>query len=279
MRRGRSVCGNEANPSCERGQVESWERRGGSLKEGDMDGKIARLVLGAILLASAMMLPDHGFAGDESKTADLLIKLLKTGRSVISDNQALINDPTKGDKGFTHQYLETQIIERYKVRTGIDLTKMVETPRAKLLLLLLESQKEVVQLFQPVINFKGLGFKGVLPAKFARMSGERFYQKTGIKLRLTSLDYRFPGNAPDDFEAEVLRLFGDPRYPKGKDFKKMAKMADQRVLRVMSPEYAKTSCLKCHGTPKGEKDITGGKKEGWHEGDLGGAISVVISLN
>ena len=35
-------------------------------------------------------------------------------------------------------------------------------------------------------------------------------------------------------------------------------------------------CLNCHGDPKGELDITGGKKEGGQLGELGGAISVVI---
>ena len=30
--------------------------------------------------------------------------------------------------------------------------------------------------------------------------------------------------------------------------------------------------------PKGERDITGAKKEGWHEGDLAGAISIVIPM-
>ena len=28
--------------------------------------------------------------------------------------------------------------------------------------------------------------------------------------------------------------------------------------------------------PKGERDVTGAKKEGWHEGDLAGAIGIVI---
>jgi hypothetical protein len=36
--------------------------------------------------------------------------------------------------------------------------------------------------------------------------------------------------------------------------------------------------LVCHGGPKGEKDITGGKKEGGKPGDLGGAISGAIYL-
>ena len=110
------------------------------------------------------------------------------------------------------------------------------------------------------------------------MTGERFLRKTGIKLKLTSLEYRYPANAPDQFEAEVLKLFMSPRYPRGKDYTKLMTMSGRRVLRVMSPEYAGASCLKCHGTPKGSRDMTGGRKEGWNEGDLGGAISVVMPV-
>ena len=73
-------------------------------------------------------------------------------------------------------------------------------------------------------------------------------------------------------------MFSEPDYPKGKDFLKYTQVEDQRVLRVMSPEYAKASCLTCHGTPKGERDITGGRKEGWKAGDLGGAISVIMPI-
>lgn len=44
----------------------------------------------------------------------------------------------------------------------------------------------------------------------------------------------------------------------------------------MLPIYIESACLKCHGEPKGEKDITGHIKEGYKEGELRGAISVMI---
>jgi general secretion pathway protein A len=44
----------------------------------------------------------------------------------------------------------------------------------------------------------------------------------------------------------------------------------------MLPTYIEPACLKCHGGPKGEKDITGHIKEGYKEGDIRGAISVMI---
>jgi hypothetical protein len=38
------------------------------------------------------------------------------------------------------------------------------------------------------------------------------------------------------------------------------------------------SCLSCHGEPRGDRDITGGKKEGQKEGDLAGALSWTIPV-
>lgn len=238
----------------------------------------ARVVLGAGLLATFLCVPAMARTAEDPEIADLLIKLLKTGRSVISDNQALINDRNMGQKGFTPDAFVKETIARYKNKTKIDLNDVGRSPRSRLLEHLLQSGREVVQDYQPVINKKGIAFKGVLPAVFARKTGENFYEKTGIKLKLTSLDYRFRGNKPDRFEAEILKMFSEPDYPKGKDFLKYTKVEDQRVLRVMSPEYAKASCLTCHGTPKGERDITGGRKEGWKAGDLGGAISVIMPI-
>jgi hypothetical protein len=45
----------------------------------------------------------------------------------------------------------------------------------------------------------------------------------------------------------------------------------------MVPEYYATSCLACHGDPKGSLDVTGYPREGRHEGDLGGVISITLS--
>jgi hypothetical protein len=44
----------------------------------------------------------------------------------------------------------------------------------------------------------------------------------------------------------------------------------------MVPEYYAASCLACHGSPKGEMDITGYPKEGRSVDDLGGIISITL---
>jgi general secretion pathway protein A len=45
----------------------------------------------------------------------------------------------------------------------------------------------------------------------------------------------------------------------------------------MLPLFYSKQCLVCHGNPKGEVDISGYEKEGFKEGDLGGAISIVLT--
>ncbi len=217
-------------------------------------------------------------AATEVETGELLIKLIQAGRSVVSAHQDLINDPTKGEKGFTPDFLADQIIKKYRETTGIDLSRPSGVPQARLLLTLLEAGKEVVAEYQPVINKRGVGFKGFIPAVWGRKTGEKFTQRTGIRVKLTALDYRYPGNKPDPFEAEVLQMFADPRYPKGQGYSKTVVMDGKPVLRMMAPEYAGARCLVCHGEPKGERDITGMKKEGYKEGDLAGAISLVLPV-
>jgi len=235
-------------------------------------------MVGAVLAAACIGVSVPAAANTEVETAELLIKLLQVGRGVLSENQATINDASKGDKGFTGDYVANQVIDRFRKATKIDLSRPATVPQAPLFLAMVESEKEVIDEAQPVINKQGVGFKGIIPAVFARKSGERFYRKTGIRVKLTSIDYRFPGNRPDDFESEVLRIFADTRHPKGQPYSKATMVDGRPVLRMMDPEYAATTCLSCHGNPKGERDVTGAKKEGWHEGDLAGAISIVIPM-
>ena len=73
-------------------------------------------------------------------------------------------------------------------------------------------------------------------------------------------------------------MFNDPRHPKGQSYVRNTMVDGKPVLRMMDPEYAGPTCLGCHGSPKGERDVTGMKKEGWKEGELAGAISVVLPL-
>ncbi len=235
-------------------------------------------IFGGAVAMTMVLGTSPGFAGNEAEVAEHLIDLLKLGRSVLSQQMENINDPKKGDKGFTGDYVAGEVIERFKKKTKINLRIPNVVPQAGLYLALIEAEKDVVDEAQPILNRPGIGFKGFIPAVFARKTGEHFYKKTGVKLKLTGSDYRNINNRPDDFEAEVLRMFSDARHPKGQSYLRNTMQDGKPVLRLMDPEYAGPSCLGCHGAPKGEKDVTGGRKEGWKEGDLAGAISLTLPL-
>lgn len=70
---------------------------------------------------------------------------------------------------------------------------------------------------------------------FARRVGEHFYKKTGVRMKLTGINYRNPNNKPDYFEEEVLRMFNDPRHPKGQVYVRNTMVDGRPVLRMIDP--------------------------------------------
>jgi hypothetical protein len=236
------------------------------------------VALGVGLWSTIPAYPAYAKTGVETETAELLIALLKIGRSIVSERQPVINDAKKGHKEFTDSHMGRELMERFKTETHIDLSQPDSLPQRDLLLAMVQAEREVIFDVQPVINKQGIGFKGFVPSLFARKTSQKFFAKTGIRVRLTSMEYRIPGNQPDDFEAEVLRMFADPRHPRGQQYAKATMVKGKPALRVMDPDYAEASCLGCHGSPKGERDMTGMIKEGWKEGALAGAISVVMPM-
>jgi general secretion pathway protein A len=141
-------------------------------------------------------------------------------------------------------------------------------------------QKKVVADYQPIINRPGVGFKGFIPATFGTQTTVRYTTKTGNYLKQTAADkiLRNPRNKADEFEAAVLATFADPAYPRTGE-KIVSEVVDGgKAVRVMLPLFYGKGCLGCHGEPAGERDITGYKRDGYKEGDNGGAISVKLLL-
>jgi len=217
---------------------------------------------------------------DAVETGRLLAILLDSGRVTIAGVQALVNDPEKGDKGFTPDVLEQRMIEKFKERSGVDLTKLqsqkIPAQAKQLLPLLVEAGKKVVATYQPIINKPGLRFKNFIPATFGTQTAAIFTARTGVYLKQTTSDeiLRNPKNKADDFEVMIFRKFADPAYPRQGDKVIGETVEGGKVARVMLPLYYGSKCLVCHGGPKDERDISGYLKEGKNEGDLGGAISV-----
>lgn len=218
-------------------------------------------------------------AGNEERTAKLIVDYLVKARGVIAYNQKLINDSGKGDKGFTAQVYEAELAEDFKKMSGIDVRSLnASDPVEKTLSALHESAKETVTEAQSQINKPGKGFKGFPPAIFGKRVGDRFYKKTGITIKQTSVKYRAVYNKPDKFETDVLGKFESKQLEGGKAYSQVEDVNGKKALRYMFPLYISQLCLSCHGDPAGELDVTGRKKEGYKIGDLRGAISVIVPM-
>jgi general secretion pathway protein A len=232
----------------------------------------------ALTIAFILMLSTQSMAGDTLQSIAVTIAdYLTAGRAVIALNQPLINDPAKSDKGFTPQVYEEQVGHEFMKRSGIDIKSVMPSDDFnKALIAIHESAKEVIAEAQPQINEPGKGFKGFIPAIYGKRVGDRLYKKSGIVIKQTSLKFRGEYNKPDEFEASVL--IDLEKAQKGNTYFEEKKFGDTRVLRYMVPLYIEKACLICHGDPAGERDISGRIKEGYKEGDMRGAISVIVPI-
>ncbi len=221
---------------------------------------------------------------DAKKQAALIAEFLHLGRVTVAQSlkKFKINDANIGDKGFKCNWFINEINKKFKEKTGIDIIagkggNDLPAGTMKLLKILIDGSKKVCEDNQPLINTKGIGFKGFIPASYGRQLGDYFKTKTGITLKQTTLPstLRNAYNKPDNFEISVLKDMINGKYKKGEIVSK--KVGNN--LRLMRPIYIKKACLPCHGSPKGAIDIAGRKKEGYKLGDLRGAISVSIPLN
>ncbi len=235
------------------------------------------------ILGVFQLVPAKVFAADDAVEAGRLLAILHdSGRVTIGANQPLINDPDKGDKGFTPENFEKQVTAKFKDRTKVDLDNLknekVPEIAKKLLPQLVDAMKQTVADYQPVINRAGVGFKGFIPATFGTQAASKFRAKTGVYLKQTMNPPRNPKNTPDEFELKALAKFADPSYPRQGE-KIISETVDGgKAVRVLLPLFYGKGCLSCHGEPKGEKDISGYMREGAKEGDMGGAISVKLML-
>ena len=221
-------------------------------------------------------------AKDDMAIAQSLAEMLRDARTVISDQQDLINNPQLGDKHLTGKVVLDQAIAKYSKDTGVDPRKLDPASReGRLLRAMMGAIVEVVDDNQPTINEKGTGFKGFIPAVFARLVAESFdhLAKGEAEVKVTApLELvRNRKALPDPWETQVIeKRFLDRAWPAGKPFSAEVETNGRPAFRVMVPEYYVESCLACHGSPKGQMDITGYPKEGGKLNDLGAAISITL---
>ena len=212
----------------------------------------------------------------EQSIAVAMVEYLISARAVVAQNQKLINDSSKGDKGFTPDLYEQQVRKEFLNRTSADITTMVADDFGKALSDIHQSAKQVIAEAQPQINEPGKEFKGFNPAAFGARVGAMLQKRSDIQIKQTSLHFRATYNKPDEFETAILKQF--TTGAKDQTYTEETILNNKKVLRHLVPVYISQSCLNCHGDPIGAMDVSGHKKEGYKEGELRGAISIVVPV-
>ena len=207
------------------------------------------------------------------ETARYIADIIVAGRGVVARNQGLINDPSKGDKGFTPDLVEKKIREEFREMTGKNVESLDPEVRA-VIEQVIRAARTSVKMNQKRINRQGIGFKGYIPAVFGRETGQILKGRCNIFIKQTSFKYRNAYNQPDAFEQRVLKRFEAPTYPRGEGYGEFT----GKNYRYLRPIYITQACLKCHGEPAGSTDPAGRKREGYKAGDLRGAISVTFPV-
>ena len=221
-------------------------------------------------------------AGSDAALAESLAEMLRDARTVISNNEPLINNPDVGDKHLTGQVVLDDAIAMYRKATGVDPNSIDPASReGRLLRALMNAIVAVMNDNQMTINEKGMGFKGLIPAVFGRLVSEAFnglaHGEAEIKITAPPDLVRNRKALPDAWETKVIETkLLNPDWPHGQPYSATVDSGGRTAYRFAVPEYYTQSCLACHGMPKGALDITGYPKEGRKLGDLGGVISITL---
>ncbi|WP_421903211.1 c-type heme family protein [Maridesulfovibrio sp.] len=101
------------------------------------------------------------------------------------------------------------------------------------------------------------------PAYMMRMVYGMMDKEAGLHGHITSLTPIRPGNAPSEWEAEVLKSFKANPV----DFHALATENGKPVLHFMRPMITEKTCLKCHA------------QQGYKEGEIRGGISVTVPMS
>jgi methyl-accepting chemotaxis protein len=110
-----------------------------------------------------------------------------------------------------------------------------------------------------------------VPVVTAMQTAAMNAEESGYTFRVPKVSPRNPKNEPTPLELEVLK-----ELESGKLTEKVIITRDE--VRYFKPIKLTKECLFCHGDPKGKVDPTGGKLEGWKEGEIHGAFEIISSM-
>ena len=245
-------------------------------------GLICAIGIAATAVATSTKASNPALPDDDAAIANGLATLLRAGRTVVSRHQDRLNDPKLGNKSFDSKSMLAEAVTIFQKTTGGDPHAIdANTRYGKLLRMQMDAMAEVVNAHQETLNRKGVGFKGFIPAVFGRLTNEAFGRRAAgiaeVKVTAPTKFIRNPKAKADAWETAVIQdKLLSSAWPKDRQFAEVNQTKGRTAHRTMVPEYYGATCLSCHGSPQGEIDITGYAKEGGHEGELGGAISITL---
>ena len=236
----------------------------------------------AMAVSFTVSAADKAEDAEDTVIAKSLAAMLSAGLIVISRNQDLIDNPDIEDKGLDGKSVLAQTQRLFQETTGSNPLNVDPSPRhGRLLRAEMNAIVDVMNAHQRELNQRGIGFKGFIPATFGRLVTESFGKGAAgdAEMKITAPPelIRNRRARPDNWEASVIReKLLSTSWPKGEFYSAVAENKGRTAFRVAVPEYYSASCLSCHGSPKGQIDVTGYPKEGRNEGDLGGVISITL---
>jgi hypothetical protein len=239
-------------------------------------------VAAATVLSLGVNMPAFSQQADEdAQIAKSLATMLRAGRTVVSLHQDQINDPNLANKGFDSKTVLAETVKIYQETSGTDPMSIAPNSRhGRLIRMQMDSMAEVIDAHQETINRQGVGFKGFIPAVFGRLVSEAFGRRAAglaeMKVTAPPQFIRNPKAKADVWESGVIEKLLSASWSKNESFAAVTQINGRTAHRTALPEYYGASCLSCHGSPKGEIDITGYPKEGGNVGDLGGVISITL---
>jgi methyl-accepting chemotaxis protein len=111
---------------------------------------------------------------------------------------------------------------------------------------------------------------GAVPVVTAIRMARENAQRAGYQFRVPKISPRNPENEPTPQERQILQELEEKNLSEV-----IVREPDQ--IRYFRAIRLTKECLYCHGDPKGEKDPTGGVKEGWKAGEVHGAFEIITS--
>ena len=138
--------------------------------------------------------------------------------------------------------------------------------QGKLLRMQIDSIAEVMDVHQETINRQGVGFKGFIPAVFARLVNEAFGRRAAgmaeMKVTAPPQLIRNPKVQPDEWELDVIRTrLMAAAWPKDQPYSAGVEKNGMPAQRTLIPgEYYGASCLSGAMVRRGAKSTSPGSQ-------------------